>query len=731
MVISHMKTAHPYQNPQNPVETRVDDLMQRMTLEEKVGQLMQVNGQNREEALEKLDSQHAGSFLQIRWDWLADFIEAASKTRLGIPLILGNDCIHGFSFWKDATILPTQLAAACSWNTDLMEQGARITAEEMVHSGCSWTFSPVLCITRDLRWGRVGETFGEDPYLIGEFAAAMISGYQGEDLSAENAVLACAKHYAGYSETLGGRDASEAELSRRKLKSFFLPPFQRAVEAGVGTFMTGYQAIDGQPSTANRWLLRETLKDEWGFDGFLVTDWNNVGHMVENQKVCRDYTEAAKVAMEAGNDMIMTTPDFYQGCLDAVNSGQLDIKWVDDAVRRILRYKFKLGLFENPRMPDLPKVDERKQAPAHREVALKMARESAVLLENNGVLPIQSGQVKKIAVLGPNADDHLAQLGDWSLGSGQAIKNSEHNKEAVVTLLDGIQNHFDGEVLYEKGCEILSDATDGIEAAVNAAQQADLAVVVLGDCKGLMGEWLSTATLELQGPQLQLLQAVRDTGVKTVVVLVHSKPSILPAVVTEADAVVELFNPGIRGGDAFAEILTGQTNPSGKLTVSVPRHIGQCPVFYNQVRGQHGDRYADLTQAPLYPFGYGKSYNTYRYENARLKQAQLGLQDHVEVSVDVTNEGDYDGYEIVQAYISDLYTSATWPLKELKGYARVKLAPGATETVHIRIPVSACSIVTVDGERIVEPGEFQCLVGASSRDEDLVALDFIVLPTPS
>ncbi|HBR93684.1 MAG TPA: beta-glucosidase [Opitutae bacterium] len=721
-----MKTQHPYQDPGNPVETRIDDLMQRMTLEEKVGQLMQVNGQDREEALEKLDSQHAGSFLQVRWDWLADFIERAGETRLGIPLILGNDCIHGFSFWKDATILPTQLAAACSWNTDLIEQGARITAEEMVQSGCSWTFSPVLCITRDLRWGRVGETFGEDPYLIGEFGAAMIRGYQGEDLSAVNSVLACAKHYAGYSETLGGRDASEAELSRRKLKSFFLPPFQRAVEAGVGTFMTGYQAIDGQPSTANRWLLRETLKDEWGFDGFMVTDWNNVGHMVENQKVCRDYAEAAKVSMEAGNDMIMTTPNFYEGCLDAVNSGQLDVKWVDDAVRRILRYKFKLGLFENPRMPDLAKVDERKQSPAHREVALQMARESAVLLENNGVLPLQAKQVKKIALIGPNADDHLAQLGDWSLGSGQAIKNSAHNKEAVVTLLDGIKTHFDGDVLYEKGCEILNDSTDGIAAAVEIAKQSDLAVVVLGDCNGLMGEWRSTATLDLQGPQLALLEAVRATGVKTVVVLVHSKPNILPAIVTEADAVVELFNPGIRGGDAFGEILTGKANPSGKLTVSVPRHIGQCPVFYNQVRGQHGENYADLTQTPMYAFGYGKSYNTYRYENARIKETQLGQQDHVEVSVEVTNEGQFPGIETVQAYISDLYTSATWPLKELKGYARVSIAPGATETVQIKIPVSACSLVNVAGERVVESGDFQCLVGSSSRNQDLVALDFSV-----
>ena len=719
-----MSHPHPYQDQSLPTEARIEDLLPRMTLEEKVGQLMQLSG---DVHLDKLEAQHIGSYLQVAWKDVAGVIERASMTRLGIPVIFGNDCIHGFSFWKDATIFPTQLAAACSWNSDLIEKGARITAIEMTDSGCSWTFSPVLCITRDLRWGRVGETFGEDPYLIGEFAAAMIRGYQGEDLSQPDAVLACAKHYAGYSETLGGRDASEADLSRRKLKSFFLPPFKKAVEAGVGTFMTGYQAIDGQPSTANRWMLRQTLKEEWGFDGFLVTDWDNVGHMVRNQKVCRDFTEAAQVAVEAGNEMMMCTPEFYEGCLDAVNSGHLDIALVDDAVRRILRCKFKLGLFENPRIPDSEKVDANKGTPAHRQVALDMARESAVLLENNGLLPLAAETINTIAVIGPNADDHLAQLGDWSLGSGQTIKDETHSRDAVVTILDGVRNHFEGTVLHSQGCEIRSDSTAQVSDAVSIAKKADVAIVVLGDAKGLYGEEISTATLELQGQQIALLESIRATGVKTVVVLINSKPLLMPESISHADAVIEMFNPGMRGGDALGEIITGKASPMGKLTVSIPRHIGQCPVFYNQVRGQHGTTYADLTQDPHYPFGYGKSFNHYKYDNAKLERTRLTRDDLLKVSVDVTNEGTFHGTEIVQVYIHDVVTSATWPMKELKGFARTTLEPGESQTVEIEIPVAECSIVNIEGERVVEPGEFICLIGPSSRDSDLCELPFEVL----
>lgn len=723
-----METDLIYKKKNEPISRRVDDLLQRMTLEEKIGQMMQLDGKTHKD---KLELWNIGSFLQCDWIDIPEIINRSLKTRLGIPILLANDCIHGFSFWQGSTIFPTQMAVACSWNENAIKEMATITAKEMRHAGIAWTFSPVLCITRDLRWGRVGETFGEDPYLIGKFAAAMIAGYQGDDLSNPDSVMACAKHYAGYSETLGGRDASEAELSRRKLRAFFLPPFQIAAENGCSSFMTGYQSIDGLPSTANRWLLRDVLKEEWGFEGILVTDWNNVGHMVENQKICKSYAEAAALAVSAGNDMMMSTPHFFEGAISAVRSGMLSESLVDESVKRILALKFRLGLFENPRLPDFNEIKKVAGCENHRKVALTLARESAVLLSNKRCLPLSKDAVKKIAVIGPNADDHLAQLGDWSLGSGQACKG-EQPKEAVVTILDGLKKKFSGEVIYARGCGITENNLDEISLAVAAAKRADIAIVVIGDKKGLVGEWFSTATLELQGGQIALLEAVRATGVPMVVVLVHSKPAVLPAAVVNADAVLELFNPGMLGGEACAEIILGEISPSGKLTVSVPRHVGQQPVFYNTVRGQHGHTYADLTQEPLYSFGYGLSYNNYQYSSMRLEKSHFKLSDVVngeslKIFADITNNGTYAGIEIVQVYIHDVVTSATWPDKELKGFARVELCPGETKTAEIRIPLSSCSIVNTDGIRVVEPGEFHCLVGASSRQCDLHILPFEIL----
>jgi beta-glucosidase len=715
-----------YKDSNQSIENRVTDLLARMTLEEKVGQMMQLDGKVHKD---KLESWNLGSFLQCDWGDIPEIINRSLKTRLGIPILLANDCIHGFSFWKGATIFPTQLAGSCSWNESLIKEMGEITAREMRYAGTAWTFSPVLCIARDLRWGRVGETFGEDPFLIGKLGNALINGYQGSDLSNPNSVMACAKHYAGYSETLGGRDASEAELSKRKLRSFFLPPFQQASEIHCSSYMTGYQSIDGQPSTANKWLLREVLRDEWGFEGLLVTDWNNVGHMVENQKICKSYAEAASLAVAAGNDLIMSTPAFYDGALKAVKEGMLSESLIDESVRRILTLKFRLGLFENPRLPDFAELKKVAGCEAHRKAALELARKSAVLLSNKKLLPLSKNVVKKIAVIGTNADDHLAQLGDWSLGSGQACKG-EQPREAVVTILDGLRKKFSGEIIYARGCGITESNLDEIPFAVAAAKSSDVAVVVVGDKKGLIGEGLSTATLELQGGQQALLEAVRATGVPVVVVLIHSKPSVLPATVTNADAVLELFNPGMLGGEACAEILLGEICPSGKLTISVPRHIGQQPVFYNTVRGQHGTQYADLTQEPLYSFGYGLSYNEYRYSNVHLEKNYFTMDEvgkgTIRIFVDVMNMGKWKATEIVQAYISDLVTSATWPEKELKGFASAELSPGETKTVVIEIPLSECSMINTEGKRIVEPGEFHLMIGSSSRNCDLNVLPFII-----
>lgn len=717
----------PFQNPNLPVEERVADLLGRMTLEEKIGQLIMWDA--RPDDLSFINTYQPGSILHILGEKAHKAMQLAAQNRLGIPLLVGEDAIHGHSFWKGATIFPTQLAMACSWNPQLVEQVARVTAKEVVPTGIHWTFSPVLCLSRDLRWGRTGETFGEDPYLIGELGAAMIRGYQGQGLDDPSGILATAKHYAGYSETQGGRDASEADLSRRKLLSYFLPPFERAVQAGVMTFMTGYQSIEGLPSTCNHWLLTEILKDTWGFQGVVVTDWDNVGRLVTEQKVCDNYMEAAVAAVRAGNDIMMVTPQFYEGALEAIQRGRLSESEIDAPCARLLALKFRMGLFENPRQPDIEKAAITIGSTQHRATNLEMARKSLVLLQNDGILPLNPTSLTSIAVIGPNADDDMQQLGDWSLGSSQHPKQAgKHPREKTTTILDGIRALAPAgiEVKYERGCWINKDDLSGIPAAVEAAQKADVVVVVVGDHLDFIGETQSTATLELQGGQLALLDALEKTGKPMVVVLVNSKPLVLPPTVKRARAIIESFNPGMEGGQALAEALFGLINPSGKLTISFPVHVGQQPIFYSQVRGQHGDRYADLTQEPLFPFGHGLSYTTYQYSNLRLVSPTLGHGDKAEVFIDVKNTGTQAGEEIVQVYVSDVITSATWVNKALKGFARVILKPGEKKTVTIELPWQSFQIVNAQGDAVVEPGEFEILVGPSSRDSGLLTTKLVI-----
>jgi beta-glucosidase len=711
----------PYRNPALSVDERVADLLGRMTLEEKVGQLMLWDA--RGEDLSFVNTRHAGAILHVLGAKINRAMDLAANERLGIPLLVGEDGIHGHSFWKGATIFPTQLALASSWNPELIEQVGRVTAEEMAPTGIHWTFSPVLCLARDLRWGRIGETFGEDPYLIGEFGAALIRGYQGKGLNDPTAVLATAKHYAGYSETEGGRDSSEADISRRRLRAFFLPPFERAAREGAMTFMTGYQSIEGQPSTINHWLLTDVLKNEWGFRGVVVTDWNNTGRLVFEQKVAKTYADAAIMTLRAGNDIIMTTPQFYEGALEAVRSGRLAESEIDAPVRRLLALKFRMGLFENPRRADLARAAVEVARADHRAVNLAAARQSLILLQNNGVLPLDPAKVKSIAVIGPNADDDLQQLGDWSLGSSQHPPSAgKQPREKTTTALDGIRAlaPAGSVVRYERGCSIIDDDLSGLPAAAAAAQASDVIIAVVGDHLRFIGETRSTATLELQGGQIALLDALEKTGKPMVVVLVNSKPLVLPPSAKRAAAIVEGFNSGMEGGRALAEALFGQLNPSGKLTISIPVHVGQQPVFYSQVRGQHGNRYADLTQEPLFPFGYGLSYTQYRYSNLRLGAPTLARGEAAAVSVDVENAGRREGDEIVQVYVTDVVTSATWVDKALKGFQRVHLAPGEKKTVRVSLPWESFQIVDAEGRRGVEPGEFEIRVGPSSRDRDLL-----------
>lgn len=741
----------PYQDPSSSIDVRVRDLVSRMSLEEKVGQMMQsdARGDDLDEIILK---RHAGSILHVPPHNLNRAIDLAASSRLGIPLLIADDCIHGHSFWKGATIFPTQLAMACMWNPDLLEKVGRVTALEVSCTGFKWTFSPVLCLARDLRWGRVGETFGEDPFLIGEFASAMIRGYQGKGLSDPTAILATAKHFAGYSETQGGRDASEADISRRKLKSFFLPPFERAAREGCMAFMTGYQSMDGVPTTANRWLLKEVLKQEWGWDGILVTDWGNVGRMVWEQKICADYAEAAALAIRSGNDLSMTTDQFFDGAQEAVGRGLVTESEIDEVVSRIVRLKFRLGLFENPGRPDVARQRAVIGCQAHTEVNREVARQSLVLLQNKGVLPLAAAPAKTIAVIGPNADDPDVHLGDWAGASGQVewIRDG-HPRSCITTVLDGLRSHAPRgwTINYVKGGDIttLVDDTEAvlqdgqprpklhvpavpdpveIAKAVDVARSSDYVVAVVGDSLPLIGEYKSTATLELIGAQKALLEAVAAAGKPMIIVLINSKPLCLPASIQNAAAVIELFNPGMCGGHAVAEALFGLFNPSGKLTISFPRHVGQQPSFYSQVRGQHGSRYADLTQEPLFAFGEGLSYTTYTYNNLRIRSDVVSREGIVDVAVDVSNTGTRDGVEIVQLYTSDLVTSATWVNKELKAYQRIPLKVGETREVCFKIPVSSLSLVNAVGERVVEPGEFEVLVGPNSRDYSLLRAKFRV-----
>ncbi|XXU10194.1 glycoside hydrolase family 3 N-terminal domain-containing protein [Sorangium sp. So ce854] len=711
-----------------------------MTLDEKVGQLMQLDAQgDLEDAIGRMK---VGSLLHCNGKDADAAIRRALGTRLGIPVLMADDGIHGHSFWAGATIFPTQLGMACSWDPGLLEKVARVTAVEMRATGLKWTFSPVLCLTRDLRWGRVGETFGEDPYLIGELACAMVRGYQGKGLDDPDAVLATAKHYAGYSETLGGRDASEANISRRYLRSYFLPPFERAARSGCMAFMTGYQSMDGIPATANRWLLTEVLKEEWGFKGIVVTDWNNVANLVLDQKICKDMAEAAAVAVRSGNDLMMATPQFYEGAQEAVRRGLLAEAEIDAVVRRVLSLKFSLGLFEDPGYSDERRIEEVIGCAAHRELNLEVARASLVLLKNDGLLPLAaaaggdagSGPAaappRRIAVIGPNADDPIAQLGDWSLGSGQMSGGNgpEHPRSCTVTIVDGLRELAPAgcEVVHAAGCSVVSEDESGIAGAVELARGADVVVLVLGDRIEFIGETKSTATLELMGGQRALADAIARTGVPTVVVLVNSKPLVLPRSVLRAAAILEAFNPGMMGGRAVAEAIFGRLNPSGKLTISFPYHVGQQPVFYNQARGQHGSRYADLTQEPAFAFGFGLSYTRFAYSDLKVLTPSVAPGGTASFEVTVTNVGGREGVEIAQLYIEDLVTSSTWAVKELKAFRRLPLAAGEARAVRFDVPASELSILDAEGRRVVEPGELRVHIGASSRPEDLVSAGFVV-----
>lgn len=701
--------------PESTLAQRIAHLLAQMTLEEKVAQMVQIPyfTVTREEALGWARN-GAGSFLHVLGDDARELQKAALESRLGIPLLFGIDAIHGHALNDRATVFPSQLAAACSWNPALVEEMGRVTAREVATDGLHWTFSPVLCLARDPRWGRVNETFGEDAYLAGELGAAIIRGYQGERLDGEESIAACAKHYIGYGEALGARDACDTEMTFRKLREVFLPPFRRAVEAGVATVMTAYGSIDGTPFTASERSLKTILKDELGFDGFVVTDWDNVNSLVTRQFVAENLEDASLLAANAGNDMIMTTIGFYDCAIRLVRSGRLSERVIDAAVSNILRVKFRMGLFERPEKHGRPGCFG---CAEHLEASLRLARESVTLLKNEGILPFGAG-MRRLAVVGPNADDIRAQYGDWTYFSHPEPNPGHPPVRPYTTVLEGILSQAAAagvEVCYHRGCGVLPDETDDLDGALEATSGCDAIVLIVGDVVEQTGEFKDRADLALSGRQEALFNRLTERGVPVVTVLVSSKPLCVSRLVEGSGAFLCAFNGGVLGGQAVAEVLFGRINPSGKLPVSFPRHSGQVPVYYNQLPGWHGGTYVDLPETPLFSFGEGLSYSRFVYSNLRLNEKTLSVR------VLLKNAGDRAGAETVQVYLRDRVSSVLTPVKRLVAFQKISLAAGESREVECLLQREDFSLVLPSERRVVEPGEFTVFVGGSSRDGDLLS----------
>lgn len=700
------------------ISERVEALLSRMTLEEKAAQMMQVpyTSVGREEAL-RWAKLGAGSFLHVLGDDAREVQRAALSSRLGIPVIFGIDAIHGHGLNRRATIFPSQLAAACAWDRETVREMGRVTAREVATDGLHWTFSPVLCLGRDTRWGRVDETFGEDPYLAGELGAAIVEGYQGDALDGDESILACAKHYIGYGEATGARDAVDTEMTYRKLREVFLPPFRKAVEAGCATVMTAYGSIDGTPFTADAASMKDILRGELGFDGFVVTDWDNCGHMVRDQHAAEDMTDAAIKTAKGGNDMVMTTLGFYDAAIQAVRDGRLDEAVLDDAVRHILTVKFRMGLFEQPEKKGRPGCIGCEE---HLDAARRAARRSVTLLRNDGMLPLD-GKVRRVAVIGPNADDLRAQYGDWTYFTHPKATRNAVPERPYVTVREGFEalcREKGVACVYHRGCGVLPGADDDIPGAVKAAEGADAIILVVGDTHGQIGEGRDRANLDLSGRQMELFHALRALNIPLATVLVSSKPLSLGDAAERANAVLCAFNGGMFGGQAVAEAIFGVFAPSGRLPISFPRHAGQLPVYYNQLPGWHGGRYCDLPAEPLFTFGEGMGYTTFAYDRLTFDPASLTAE------VDVMNTGDRSGAETVQVYFRDDASSVITPVKRLIAFERVELAPGERRTVRFAFTREDFSLIDRDGRRVTEPGSFTLFAGHSAKDADLLRTVF-------
>ena len=705
------------------IDHKVEKLLNQMTLEEKIGQMWQVNGGYGHDdnirqgkigsILNDVDPQNINRLQKI----------ALEESRLGIPLIIARDVIHGFK-----TVFPIPLGQAASWNPELVEQGCRIAAQEASSTGVRWTFAPMIDISRDARWGRIAESCGEDPYLTSVLGAAMVKGFQGDSLNSETSIIACAKHMAGYGAAEGGRDYNTTLIPPRELRDVYLPPFKAAVDAGVRTFMAAFNDIDGVPATGNEFLFRQVLRNEWHFDGFVVSDWASPWEMI-NHGFVADEKEAALRAIKAGVNMEMATSTYNDNIKVLIEEGLLDIKIIDQAVRDVLRVKFEMGLFDNPYIAEENQYQFAK--PEYLEAAKLAATQSMVLLKNDkNTLPLPSS--KKIALIGPMANQAYEQLGTWIFDGDSTL---------TVTPLKGLQDVFGKDkVMFAEGMAISRTRHQkGFRKAIEQAKKSDVIVFVGGEESILSGEAHSRANIDLPGVQNDLIKELKKTGKPLVLVVMAGRPLTIGAISEYADAVIYAWHPGTMGGAALADIIAGNANPSGKLPVTFPKEVGQIPMHYNhkntgrpanpdtwtqmydipvkapQTSLGNESHYIDAGFEPLYPFGYGLSYTSFVYSDLSLDKEIYAKDDVIAASIKVKNTGEMAGDEIVQLYVRDLVGNVSRPVKELKAFKRISLNEGEETTLTLTLDVNDLAFTNVAMERVVEPGQFEMWIGGDSN----------------
>jgi beta-glucosidase len=709
------------------IEQQVEALLSRMTLEEKLGQLQQITTlDNKSKMYEMIKKGETGSILNLTDPEVINALQqvAVEESRLKIPLLIGRDVIHGFK-----TIFPIPLGQAASFNPQLVKEGARIAAIEAASAGINWTFAPMIDICRDPRWGRIAETLGEDTYLTSVLGVAMTEGFQGNDLSDPTSIAACLKHYAGYGAAEAGKDYNSTFIPERQLRNVYLPTFEAAVKAGAATVMTSFNDNDGVPSSGNQFLLDQVLRREWQFDGLVVSDWESIREMIPHG-FCRDEKEAALKAFNAGVDMEMVSQTYAKHLQSLLNEGQVKQESLDNAVRNILRIKFRLGLFDHPYTEPKPDVF---YAPEHLAKAREAAIQSVVLLKNeNSLLPLSEG-IRSIAVTGPMADAPHEQMGTWVF---------DGEKQHTQTPLKALQARYGDKIRirYAPGTAYSRDSrTDGIPAAVAAAREADVVLVFAGEESILSGEAHSLTDLHLQGAQSRLIEAVAQTGKPVVTIVMAGRPLSIGEEVAQSQAVFYSFHPGTMGGPALVDLLFGQAVPSGKLPVTFPKTAGQIPVYYNhtstgrpfngtesllndieleagQVSLGNTSYHLDAGFDPLYPFGYGLSYTTFEYSNLQLSGTELSPSDVLTVTVELSNTGRFEATEIAQLYVQDCFGSVTRPVKELKRFERISLQAGEKKTLTFLLPVADLAFYDVNMQKNVEPGDFNLWVGTNSRE---------------